>query len=76
MSLMPIFVGPRISWSREQAQANKGPCGPTKGAEMKQSSSLKRSQQEARNWATSPCSSLIKETTRAPYKRVKPLRMN
>ena len=28
------FVGPRISWSREQAQAKKGPCGPTKSAEM------------------------------------------
>ena len=41
------FVGPRISWRREQAQAKKGPCGPTKGSEMKQSSSPKRSQQEA-----------------------------
>ena len=27
------FVGPRISWSREQAQAKKGPCDPTKSAE-------------------------------------------
>ena len=41
------FVGSRILWRREQAQAKKGPCGPTKGAEMKQSSSPKRSQQEA-----------------------------
>ena len=41
------FVGPRISWKREQAQAKKGPCGPIKGVEMKQSSSPKRSQQEA-----------------------------
>ena len=41
------FVGPRISWKREQAQAKKGPCGPIKGAKMKQSSSPKRSQQEA-----------------------------
>ena len=41
------FVGPRISWKREQAQAKKGPCGPNKGVEMKQSSSPKRSQQEA-----------------------------
>ena len=36
------FVDPRILWSREQAQAKKGPCGPTKSAEMEQSSSLKR----------------------------------
>ena len=36
------FVGPRISWSREQAQAKKGPCGPAKGAEMKKSSSPKK----------------------------------
>ena len=28
------FVGPRILWRREQAQANKGPCGPTKSVEM------------------------------------------
>ena len=41
------FVGPRISWSREQAQAKKGSCGPTKGAEMEQSSNPKRSQQGA-----------------------------
>ena len=37
------FVGPRISWSGEQAQAKKGPCGPTKSAEMEQSSNPKRS---------------------------------
>ena len=36
------FVGSRISWSREQAQAKKGPCGPTKSAKMEQSSSPKR----------------------------------
>ena len=36
------FVGPRILWSREQAQTKK-----TKSAEMEQSSSPKRSQQEA-----------------------------
>ena len=41
------FVGPKISWRREQAQAKKGPCGPIKCAEMKQSSNPKRSQQEA-----------------------------
>ena len=42
------FVGPRISWSKEQAQAKKGSCGLTKGAEiMEQSSNPKRFQQEA-----------------------------
>ena len=35
------FVGPRISWSREQAQAKKWPYGPTKSAEMEQSSNPK-----------------------------------
>ena len=40
------FVGPKISWKREQAQAKKGPYGLTKGAEMKQSSNPKRSQKE------------------------------
>ena len=64
------FVGPRNSWKREQAQAKKGPCGATKGVEMKQSFSPKRSQQEAWKWATSPCSSLTKETTRAPTRGV------
>ena len=37
------FVGPRISWSKEQAQAKKGPCGPTKSAKIEQSSSPKMS---------------------------------
>ena len=37
------FVGPRISWSMEQALAKKGPCGPTKSTEMEQSFSPKRS---------------------------------
>ena len=41
------FVGSRISWRREQAQAKKRPCGPTKSAEIEQSFSPKRSQQEA-----------------------------
>ena len=41
------FVSPRISWSREQAQAKKGPCGPTKSTEMGQSSNPKRSQKVA-----------------------------
>ena len=36
------FVGSRISWTREQAQAKKGPCGTTKSAKMEQSSSPKR----------------------------------
>jgi len=35
------FVGPRILWSREQAQAKIGPCGPTKSAEMEQSPTQK-----------------------------------
>ena len=35
------FVGSRISWSREQAQAKKGPRGPTKSAEMEKSSNPK-----------------------------------
>ena len=60
------FVGPRISWSREQAQVKKGPCGPTKSAEMGQSSNPKRSQKVARKWATSPCSSLTKVQLEAP----------
>ena len=33
---------PRISWSREQVQAKKGPCGLTKSAKMEQSSSPKK----------------------------------
>ena len=37
------FVGSRISWRREQAQAKKGPCGPNKSAEMEKSFSPKRS---------------------------------
>ena len=37
------FVGPRISWSKEQSQAKKGPCGPTKSPEMEKNSSPKRS---------------------------------
>ena len=41
------FIGPRISLSKKQAQAKKGPCGPTKSAEMEQSFSPKRFQQEA-----------------------------
>ena len=41
------FVGLRILWRREQTQAKKGPCGPTKSAEMEQSSNPKSSQQEA-----------------------------
>ena len=36
------FIGPRISLSRKQAQAKKGPCGPTKSAEIEQSSSPKK----------------------------------
>ena len=39
------FVGPRISWSREQAQAKKGPCDLTKSAKMEQSPTQKGPQQ-------------------------------
>ena len=39
------FVGPKILWRREQAQAKKGPCGPTKSAEMEQSPAKKGPQQ-------------------------------
>ena len=41
------FVGLKISWRREQAHAKKGSCGQTKSTEMEQSSSPKKSQQEA-----------------------------
>ena len=39
------FVGPRISWSREQAQEKKRPRGSTKSAEMEQSPAQKGTQQ-------------------------------
>ena len=35
------FVGPRIFWIREQAQAKIGPSGPTKSAKMEQSPAQK-----------------------------------
>ena len=45
---------PRISWNREQAQAKKGSCGPTKSAEMEQSSSPKKVPAKNWKWANQP----------------------
>ena len=70
------FVGPRISWSREQAQAKKGPCGPTKSGEMEQSSSPKRSPARGLKVGNQPLFIPNQSTTRDPYKRNKPLRIN
>ena len=70
------FVGPRISWSREQAQAKKRPCGPTKSAKMEQSSSPKRSPARGLKVGNQPLFIPNRSTTRDPYKRTKHLRMN
>ena len=70
------FVGPRISWSREQAQAKKGPCGLTKSDEMEQSSSPKRSPARGLKVGNQPLFIPNQSTTRDPYKRTKPLRIN
>ena len=70
------FVGPRISWSREQAQAKKRPCGPTKSVEMEQSSSPKRSPARGLKVGNQPLFIPNQKITRDPYKRTKPLRMN
>ena len=70
------FVGPRISWSREQAQAKKGPCGPTKSVEMEQSSNPKRSPARGLKEGNQPLFIPNQSTTKDPYKRTKPLRMN
>ena len=70
------FVGPRISWSREQAQVKKGPCGPTKSAEMEKSSSPKSSPARGLKVGNQPLFIPNQKTTRDPYKRTKPLRMN
>ena len=67
------FVGPRISWSREQAQAKKGPSGPTKSVEIEQSSNSPESGLKVGN---QPLFIPNQKTTRDPYKRTKPLRMN
>ena len=60
------FVGPRISWSREQAQAKKWPCGPNKSAEMEQSSSPKRSPARGLKVGNQPLFILNQKTTRDP----------
>ena len=70
------FVGLKISWSREQAQAKKGPYGPTKSAKMGQSSSPKRSLAKGLKVGNQPLFIPNQKTTRDPYKRTKPLRMN
>ena len=70
------FVGPRISGSREQAQAKKGPCDPTKSAEMEQSSSLKRSPIRGLKVGNQPLFIPNQSIARSPYKRTKYLRMN
>ena len=70
------FVGSRISLSREQAQAKKGPCGPTKSAEMKQSSNPKRSLERGLKVGNQPLFILNQSTARSPYKKAKSLRMN
>ena len=70
------FVGPRISWSREQAQVKKEPCGPTESVEMEQSSSPKRSPGRGLKVGNQPLFIPNQKTTRDPYKRTKPLRMN
>ena len=70
------FVGPRISWSREQAQAKKRPCGPTKSAKMEQNSSPKRSLARGLKVGNQPLFILNQKTTRDPYKSIKSSRMN
>ena len=70
------FVGPRISWSREQAQAKKGPCGPTKSAKMEQSFSPKRSPARGLKVGNQPLFIPNQKTTRDPFNKTKPLRMN
>ena len=70
------FVGSRISWKREQAQAKKRPCGPTKNAKMEESSSPKRSPARGLKVVNQPLFIPNQKTTRDPYKRTKPLRMN
>ena len=70
------FVGPRISWSREQTQAKKGSCGLTKDAEMEQSSNPKRSPERGLKVGNQPLFIPNQSIARSPYKRTKPLRMN
>ena len=70
------FICPRISWSGEQAQAKKGPCGLTKNVEIEQSSSPKRSPARGLKVGNQPLFIPNQKTTRDPYKRTKPLKMN
>ena len=70
------FVGPRISWSREQAQVKKGPCGPTKSAGKEQNSSPKRSPTRGLKVGNQPLFIPNQKTTRDPYKETNPLKMN
>ena len=70
------FVGLRISWSKEQAQAKKGPCDPTKSAEMEQSFNTKRSPARSLKVGNQPLFIPNQSITRDPSKRTKPLRMN
>ena len=60
------FVGSRISWSREQAQAKKGPCGSTKSAKMEKSSSPKRSPARGLKVGNQPLFILNQRTNQRP----------
>ena len=60
------FVGSRISWSREKAQAKKGPCGPTKSVEMEQNSSPKRSLARGLKVGNQPLFILTKKQLETP----------
>ena len=69
------FVGPRISWSREQAQAKKGSCGLTKDVEMEQFQP-KKVPTRGLKVGNQPLFILTQKATRDFYKRTKPLRIN
>ena len=69
------FVGPRISWSREQTQAKKGSCGLTKDAEMEQFQP-KKVPTRGLKVGNQPLFILTQKATRDFYKRTKPLRIN
>ena len=69
------FVGPRISWSREHAQAKKGPCGLTKGAEMEQFQP-KKVPTRGLKVGNQPLFIPTQKATKDSYKRTKLLRMN
>ena len=63
------FVGLRISWSKEQSQAKKGPRGPTKSPEMEKNFSPKRSPAGGLKVGNQPLFIPNQKTTRDPYKR-------